>query len=171
MTTRPIYDDELHVHFLTFSCYKRRNLLYPDRAKRIVIGTLGSRLAIQNGMCLGFVIMPNHVHAIVWFDAPGQLSLLMDQWKTQSSIQIKDHFRREHPTYWKIVESDDAVWQPRYYDFNVITADKLEEKLAYMHANPVRKGLVQSPCDWPWSSARWYLQQKPVGLPIRQPRM
>jgi putative transposase len=26
----------------------------------------------------------------------------------------------------------------------------------YLHANPVRRGLVERPLDWEWSSARWY---------------
>ena len=36
---------------------------------------------------------------------------------------------------------------------------KLEEKLNYMHNNPVKRGLVRSPGDWPWSSWRFYFLQ------------
>ena len=35
-----------------------------------------------------------------------------------------------------------------------------------MHQNPVRTGLVQMPCDWRGSSARWYEQWRSVGVPI-----
>ena len=45
MSRRRFYDDELHAQFITFSCYNRRKLLDKDRAKKIVIGTLGSQLA------------------------------------------------------------------------------------------------------------------------------
>ena len=51
MVTRRVYDQEKHVHFVTFSCYKRRQYLNPDRAKRIVIGTMGSELAKRNWLC------------------------------------------------------------------------------------------------------------------------
>ena len=44
------------------------------------------------------------------------------------------------------------VWQRRFYDFNVWTARKRIEKLRYMHRNPVARGLVQEPEQWPWSS-------------------
>ena len=169
MAKRRIYDDERHAHFVTFSCYKRRRLLDPDRSKRIAIGTLGSRLTKQKGICIGFVVMPDHVHALVWFDKTGQLSLFMDKWKDQSSSRIKDLFRREHSDYWVKVEEDDPVWQPRYYGFNVFSEEKILEKLDYMHLNPVRAGLVDDPCDWSSSSARWYLQGKSVGLPISMP--
>jgi putative transposase len=166
---RRIYHDEKHIHFITFSCYKRRTLLHPDRAKRIVIGHLGSRLARQNGICLGFVVMPDHVHALVWFPEVGQLSLFMNKWKDQTSAEIKKLFRTSFPEYWSKIADDDPVWQAKYYGFNIYSRAKVEEKLHYMHQNPVEDGLVQRAEDWQWSSARWYLHRKPVGLPIRWP--
>ena len=33
---------------------------------------------------------------------------------------------------------------------------KRREKLNYMHNNPVKRGLVKQPGDWPWSSWRFY---------------
>ena len=47
---------------------------------------------------------------------------------------------------------DRAFWQRRYYDFNVHSELKTVEKLRYMHRNPVNRGLVETPEDWPWSS-------------------
>jgi putative transposase len=44
----------------------------------------------------------------------------------------------------------------RYYDFNVRTERKRIEKLRYIHRNPVTRGLVASPEEWPWSSFRQY---------------
>jgi hypothetical protein len=35
-----------------------------------------------------------------------------------------------------------------------------------MHLNPVRRGLVERPEDWEWSSARWYAGIRPVPLEI-----
>ena len=58
MSKRRIYDNDRHAQFITFTCYKRRKLLDTDPAKKIVIGTLGSQLAIHEGLCIGFVIMP-----------------------------------------------------------------------------------------------------------------
>ena len=47
-------------------------------------------------------------------------------------------------------------WQRRFYDFNVRTRRKSIEKLKYLHRNPVVRGLVARPEDWPWSSFRHY---------------
>jgi len=168
---RRVYDDEKHIQFITFSCYKRRRLLDPDRAKRIVIGTLGSQIAMHSGMCIGFVVMPNHVHALLWFDQVRQLSDMMNHWKDQTSLRIKKVLQKDWPEYWSRLPPDDPVWLPRFYPFNVFTDRKLEQKLDYMHMNPVRAGLVEHPCDWPWSSARWYLRGQSVGIPIQVPML
>ena len=49
-----------------------------------------------------------------------------------------------------------SFWQARYYDFNVYKRHKLREKLRYMHANPMVRGLVNHPGEWPWSSWGFY---------------
>jgi putative transposase len=49
-------------------------------------------------------------------------------------------------------KAEDQFWQRRYYDFNVHNELKRTEKLQYMHHNPVRRGLVAKPEEWPWSS-------------------
>jgi hypothetical protein len=49
-----------------------------------------------------------------------------------------------------------AFWQARFYDFNVYSQGKKREKLNYMHANPVIRGLVKHPKDWQWSSWGFY---------------
>ncbi len=58
---------------------------------------------------------------------------------------------RDEPHYrnWRY-----KIWQQGAgYDFNVYTPRKLAEKVAYIHANPVRAGLVSRPEEYPWSSA------------------
>jgi putative transposase len=50
----------------------------------------------------------------------------------------------------------EPFWQERYYDFNLWSERKFVEKLRYIHRNPVTRGLVARPEDWPWSSFRHY---------------
>ena len=90
----------------------------------------------------------------------------MKQWKQRSSVQIKKLLRDCLAEYAKQFDLSEPVWQPRYYDFNIISEEKVREKLEYMHMNPVRAGLVVEPCHWLHSSARFYLENKSVGLPI-----
>jgi len=167
MGTRAIHDDQLHAHFVTFSCYRRRRLLDHDRAKRVVLGVLNSQLTGRKASCVGFAVMPDHVHAIIWFPIPGQLSVFMQQWKRLSSHQIGRLVRNKFVHYAEKIGKGDSFWQAKYYAFNLYGEEKVREKLTYMHENPVRAGLVARPRDWPFSSARYYEQGQSVGVPIR----
>ncbi len=167
MRNRVIADKELHAHFVTFSCYRRRRLLDDDAAKRIVLDVLNSLLASRKALCLGFVVMPNHVHAILWFPTPGQLSVFMQQWKRLTSHRLRLLVRNRFVHYAEKTGPDDPFWQSKYYPFNLYTEPKIWQKLKYMHKNPVRAGLVAQPCDWVFSSARRYEQCLSVGVPIR----
>jgi putative transposase len=44
----------------------------------------------------------------------------------------------------------------RYYDFNIRDYSQFQEKLRYIHRNPVGRGLCARPEDWEWSSFRHY---------------
>src|SRR3954465_6785609 len=124
MATKRVYDREGHAHFVTFSCFRPRRLLDHDRANKILLGVLNSQLARQRGRCVGFVIMPDHVHAIIWFPEPDQLSHFMKQWKQRSSVQIKRFLQNPLPSYAATIDLSDPVWQPRFYDFSLFTNRK-----------------------------------------------
>jgi putative transposase len=111
--------------------------------------------------------MPDHVHAIVWFPVTGQLSRFMHGWKRMSSFHIGQWYRKVSPKYFESFGEGDRFWTPKYYSFEIYSPRKLEEKLTYMHLNPVRAGLVDRAIAWKWSSARWYDQRRSVGVPIR----
>ena len=160
-----IDDSQLFAHFVTFSCKNRRRLLDSDRAKQIVLGVLNSELAKHSARCIGFVVMPDHVHALIWFPKPGQLSAFMQQWKQRSAFALKQLFCTRFTQYARWVEND-AVWQARYFAFHICSRAKVEEKLNYMHMNPVRAGFVQTACEWKFSSARWYEERRSVGVQI-----
>ena len=68
--------------------------------------------------------------------------------------------------YAEAIDLTEPVWQAGYYDFNLFTERKVEEKLTYMHQNPVRAGLVGKPGDWPWSSAGYYATGRSAGVPV-----
>ena len=84
--------------------------------------------------------MPEHVHLLV--NEPQQSSLDQAIKAIKLSVTLRS--------------SERPFWQARYYDFNVFSEDKRVEKLRYMHRNPVVRGLVEKPEDWPWSSFRHY---------------
>jgi REP element-mobilizing transposase RayT len=62
-------------------------------------------------------------------------------------------------------------WQKRFYDFNVWSRKQKIEKLGYMHANPVTRGLVDDPKHWPWSSYAFYQQRGEVLIEVDPSRL
>jgi putative transposase len=52
------------------------------------------------------------------------------------------------------------------YDRNVTDPGTLRAMIEYIHANPVRRGLVDRAADWPRSSARFYEGLPDAGLPM-----
>jgi putative transposase len=87
-------------------------------------------------------IMPEHVHLLV--SEPGRGTLARALQALKQSVARRLIGERAH------------FWQARYYDCNVWTTRKRIEKLRYMHRNPVKRGLVEKPEDWTWSSFRHY---------------
>ncbi len=170
--SRKIFDIEGHAFFVTFSCYRRLSLLGRDRCKRMVLGSLDSLSRSHQVGIVGYCVMPNHVHVLLRPARSGLLSTFMQQWKRITSASIQDFFHLGQPDdrspfskYVRDKAGEIHVWQAKYYPFNVYTPAKAVEKLEYMHNNPVRAGLVKDPCDWPWSSAAYFLKGK--ASPVR----
>jgi putative transposase len=113
--------------------------------------------------------MPDHVHAVIWFSETGTLSSFVRVWKQRSSFQIKRIMKEHLKSYFSKIPVSDPIWQPGYHDFNIYSEEKLREKVDYMHNNPVRAGLVESPEHWKYSSARFHLDGKSVAVPIEFP--
>jgi putative transposase len=155
--------------FITFSCYERRALLATARARHCFLKKLEEVRGRTGALVLGYVIMPDHVHLVVGKPVKGTLAELVQVLKQRVSRKMRGRKRR--PAGQLCLRfPDDAgnlkrFWQRRYYDFNLYSAVKLREKLEYMHANPVKRKLVQHPKDWPWSS--WLFSAKGEEGPVR----
>jgi putative transposase len=166
MFRRRIYYQEQHAQFVTFSCYHRRRMLDCEPLRDTLLELFAQKLADYQGICSGYVVMPDHVHAIVWFDAVGELSRFMKSWKQSSSMKLKRMLRGVAPRFAGKIPPGEPFWQPKYYPFNLYSQRKAEEKLDYMHNNPVTAGLVKRAFDWKWSSARYYLLDEPSVVPL-----
>jgi REP-associated tyrosine transposase len=127
-------------HFITFSCHRRQAYFVSPESGSLFESALERMRHRYRFVVFGYVVMPEHVHLLVNEPKRGRLDRAIQALK----LSVVMH-RRERP-----------FWQARYYDFNVFTEAKRIEKLRYMHRNPVVRGLVARPEDWPWSSFRHY---------------
>ena len=128
------------VHFVTFSCFRRCAYLESVAARDLFEDALQKTQMRYRFEVLGYVVMPEHVHLLV--GEPGRESLAEALQGLKLSVARR---ARTKP-----------FWLPRYYDFNVLTEEKRLEKLNYIHWNPMKRGLVDRPEDWRWSSYRYY---------------
>ncbi len=104
-----------------------------------------------------WVIMPNHVHALLqpW---PGTgLSGILHSWKSYSAKGINALLGRTGP-----------VWQRDYFDRFIRDAAHYERAAAYIRNNPVTAGLVDRLEDWPFGSAVAEPRRLEAGAP-REP--
>ena len=77
----------------------------------------------------------------------------MPQWLERLKVTWPDG-RVEH-RFWE---------QGGGYDRNILEARIAWASVAYIHNNPVRRGLVATAEEWPWSSAAWYAGAAEVKL-------
>jgi putative transposase len=138
------------LHFITWSCYRRKPLL-GNPARRDLVLTVLERMRIRYRFAVvGYVVMPEHVHLLIseplnfepWIGDPSKIVQAV-KLSVSRQLAIAGGF-------------SGRFWQSRFYDFNLWGQRKEIEKLKYMHRNPVVRGLVASPEDWRWSSYRSY---------------
>jgi putative transposase len=158
---------------LTFSCYRHYAFLGRDRTREWFCEALEEsrrKLAYQ---LWAYVVMPEHVHVLIYpGDTPEQMSAFLQAVKepvARKAIRyLKDHHASEWLARVSVPEGRRVrhrFWQPGSgYDRNITSIEVLRAMIDYIHANPVRRGLVARAEDWQWSSARWYAGLRPVKL-------
>jgi putative transposase len=149
------YQNSGSLHFITFSCYRRQPLLRTPGAPEMFEQALEEARVKYGFFVYGYVVMPEHVHLLV--SEPERHTL------ATAIKAIKQSVARRQ------VKTGEHFWQGRYYDFNVGTAQKKVEKLKYIHRNPIHRGLVARPEDWPWSSYRNYATGEVGTVQIESP--
>ena len=107
-----------------------------------------------------YVFMPNHVHLIVCPRAE-QYSISSILWSIKQPVARRAirYLRINHPSSLRLLATGQAsnpyqFWQKGGgYDRNIVSVQILIEAVHYIHNNPVRKGLVETPDQWHYSSA------------------
>jgi putative transposase len=159
---------ENDLHFLTFSCYRRLPLFNEAARCDLSLQILERVRRRYRLVVLGYVIMPEHVHLLVSEPQRATLSTAIQAFKlgVVRSLEgggVPTSRKRSEKWGTPCIDSSQKAnhfWQARFYDFSVWTEKKRIEKLRYIHRNPVARGLVESPEQWPWTSFRWYLSRE-----------
>lgn len=131
----------------------------------LVSSSLVTQAGKRNLKLLSWVVMPNHIHLILLGDLTADaVASFLAGFKSQTARLVLPHVRLQAPTVYQ--KCLDSQGRPRLwlrgggYDRVLFSGEEIREKIAYIEANPVRKGLCGVPEDYDWSSARRYREHE-----------
>ena len=140
------------LHFITASCYRRQPLLESTYRKDLFVTVLEEVRQRYEFVVVGYVVMPEHFHLLISEPARANPSVIIQALK----LGVVRHLFPDPKTRQNLKLFDNSApnrfWQRPFYDFNVWSAHRHREKLRYIHRNPVKRGLVETPDQWRWSS-------------------
>ncbi len=111
----------------------------------------------------GYVILENHLHMVAASSDLGldiqrfkswtarEILLLLQKRRSQRMLELLALFKRRHKT-----ASTYQVWEEGSHPQLVESEAVMRQKLNYIHQNPVKRGYVELPEHWRYSSARDY---------------
>jgi len=154
------------IYYITTNVYARLALFTRPTTIIPIIDSLNFYRYKCDFLIIGFVIMPDHLHLLIWPQGPDDLGNTMRDFKKFTATRLVRQAQVENNREWleaferagtETGRSHDKVWQDDYWDKLVYSPKVLKQKLNYIHRNPVRAGLVSSPESYPYSSYRNYV--------------
>jgi len=153
-------------HFVTFSVVGWVDVFSREQYKELFVESL-KYCQQKKGMVLhAWVIMTNHVHLIISSNS-NKLEDIVRDLKKYTSKQITKAIQEnnsESRKEWILNifsfagksnnnNKDFQFWKQDYHPVELNTTEKSKQRLAYLHENPVRSGLVWEPWHYKYSSA------------------
>ncbi len=176
------YNEPAQPRELTFSCYRRMPFFSRERTCEWFRQALEAARTKFDFQVWAYVLMPDHVHLLVnrggtslrspegRAEAP-EMSRFLQAVKEPVARQAIGYLKANAPQWLTRLTVHEGqrvrhrFWQPGGgYDRNITSTEALRAMIDYIHANPVRRGLVARVEDWEWSSARWYAGIRPVRI-------
>jgi putative transposase len=133
----------------------RRRILAPSEFATLA-RVIHQRRTEHRFLLTAWVFLPDHWHAIFCPPHPLTISRAMETIKDGATKRIN-----------RARQEVGMLWQPRFFDRALPSVQEYNEKLQYIHLNPVNAGLVRCATDWPWSSVPDYTGsvEHPVATP------
>lgn len=159
------FQSDSHIYYITCVVYDRLPLFCTPTFIIPLIDSLNFYRYKQSFKLLGYVIMPDHIHLLIQITGQATLADIMRDYKEftakriirQAEVEDKQEWLKAFQEAGQITgRSEQKVWQDSYWDKSIFSVRFLREKLNYIHRNPVRAGLVESPELYWYSSYRNY---------------
>ena len=164
--------NQAYPHFITSTIIYWIPVFCRDDYFRILADSL-TYCSTNRGLRIhGYVIMANHFHAIC-SQVDAALSDVVRDMKKYTSRLISAKLEEDGRALWLApmrkagaATGGARVWDEAFHPEQIESKPFFEQKLTYLHDNPVRAGYVLDPCDWKYSSARFYYREETSLVPI-----
>ncbi|MEX2174811.1 MAG: hypothetical protein WD872_10645 [Pirellulaceae bacterium] len=152
-------------YFVTFSVVDWLPVFVAEEPCKIVTDSFNFCCDSKSLRVNAYVIMPTHLHAIV-FDAawdPKRLEQTLVDMRKFTGRKLVGYLAGHGPACFQAVLKEAAgddrqhrFWQPTRHPMSITSERFWRQKIDYLHANPCRKGLVRRASEWRFSSAGFY---------------
>jgi len=129
---------ETRTYFVTAVTAQRRSLFQVTATAELLEQTILDYRSQGKFLLHAFVIMPDHFHALITPAPQVSLEKAMQFIKGGFSFRLKSKL---------------DVWMRSFNESQIMSEEKFINSIRYIQANPVRRGLVGSPNEYPFSSA------------------
>jgi putative transposase len=151
--------------FFTATNLQWKKLLQPNKYKEMVFDALRFLVTDKRVIVYGFVIMDNHLHLIWQMRAGINSQAVQRGFLKFTAQQIKKDLIKNHPAilaHFKVDAKDRhyQFWERNSLSIELRRDKVFQQKLAYIHYNPVTAGLCNFPEEYHYSSASFYLLNK-----------
>ncbi len=179
MSIRKLRTKECAVYFGTFTCLRWLHLIAITEAHDLVYKWM--HIAYGKGYrFFGYAIMPNHVHFIIRVPEGGVINTLLSNAKRFMAYEIIGRLKANGSL--EILQSLKEDLRPsdisrgqkhRVFEtstdlIELFSGKMIEQKLRYMHANPVSKRwkLANDAVEYEHSSFAFYVRGEPRNAPL-----
>lgn len=136
--------------FITNVLRDRRPLFADPQNVELLFSTMRTVQQLHLFHLLACAIMPDHVHLMMFTEAPITFSTVMQSIKTTYTKNYKAAQGIAQPL---------SLWQSRFWDHVIRDEDDLARHIDYIHYNPVKHALTLAPGDWPYSTFTYWLER------------
>jgi REP element-mobilizing transposase RayT len=169
MATSLHIKSENELHFLTFTIVGWIDIFSNRNFKDIIIENLSYCRKEKGLLIYAFVIMSNHIHIVARARDGFKLSGIVRDFKKYTSKKLFENLNNSNDPRRKwmkelFIESGEKnpnntfiqLWQQHNHPIELFSNKVIDQKIDYIHNNPVKAGIVQTPEDYLYSSAGNY---------------
>ena len=151
-----------HPEFFTGTILNWNKLLTPEKYKHVILEELKFLVHSSKIILYAYCIMDNHIHLIWQVKGDTNPSIIKRSFFTRTAQYFKRDLKLNDPNvleYFKSTQQDRTYhfWERRSLGIDLFTDKVFEQKLDYIHNNPVKANLCEKQEYYKYSSASFYL--------------